>query len=135
MSTEYAERVLKAANRVTELRAERARLTTEIDAKIRQAEMEFESLLGGGPITGTPTLNAALDTGLEAGTRQESIIRALGGEPGISYGDLAMAVYGEDTPKTRHRLRATLYTLRQKGLIRKNRRGELEVIYDALALK
>jgi len=132
MATEHAERVIKAAARITELREEREKLTAQIDAKIHQAEAELEGLLGGGAMPGTPTLRAALDAGLEAGTRQETIIRALGGEPGISYGDLAMAVYGEDTPTTRHRLRATLYTLRQKGRIRKNRRGELEVIQEAL---
>ncbi len=120
MFSELAERVLKASQRVLDLRQERNRLTAEIDAKIREAENELQGLLGGSG--SSPAV-------MNAETIQERTVRILREKPRLAYNLLTAQVYGADTPRNRHKLRATVWTLVRKGKIRAvNSPTNLEVV-------
>ena len=101
-----------------ELREDRERLTAEIDQKIRHAEGELEALVHPGE-------EEAASNG---GGIQDRIVAAVSREPGIEMPELTVLIYDEDTVQNRHKLRASVYALRQKGRIMEDpRTGGLRI--------
>lgn len=110
MLSEQAEIVIKVSSQIAALRADRQRLTAEIDRKIMEAEFELSALLG---LSKSSSKSAAM----EPLSKQEQVASMLRGNPKTSHAELALEVYGEDTPENRSRLRATIYAMRQKGTL------------------
>ena len=130
--------VISAVERLSALKAERLRLTAEIDAKIESARREVGRLVGEDAPPPSDLLFRALDQPARllpdgriqlvggppvVATRTgdgklQAITRTIQEKPGVGYGEIALRVYGVDSDAARHRLRAQLHTLKQRGVVR-----------------
>lgn len=108
------EQVIRLSQRITELRAERARQTAEIDAEIRRQEAKLERLMSGGTATAARSrrrANGRIGKG-------DKIVRLLKREPGMDYSELTRRVYRADNPQNRAKLRGNIYALQKAKRIK-----------------
>ena len=126
MVSQRAELILKAAKKIDDLQVERASLTADIDRRIREAEAEFESLIGEGPGTSTMAGSGhiiASGHGTFYASRQDAALAFIRQNPKISTRHLALAVYGGDDDQSQNRTRSLLHALITKEKIRKTDQG------------
>lgn len=91
------------------LLAERLQLTAQLDSRIAAVEARLEQMLSGTKAETQPVATAIGRTIIERVAEQ---IRQ---KPTLGIGELAMAVYGADTPKARHNIRAQVWQLKKSG--------------------
>jgi hypothetical protein len=117
-----AQRVIDLVHRRDSLVSERVRVTKDLDAEIASIDRE---LAAAGDILKrsgeAPSADAQIKLNLKvrAGSNAEKVMVALAKAPGMGIGELAIAVYGEDTAHNRHKIRAVTFNLRRTGRLAK----------------
>jgi hypothetical protein len=116
------QRVLDLVHRRDELVEEKKRRTADIDAEIAKIDRDLR-VAGNGIQHAEQTAPAGQHSlGLKpvrAGSYAEKVLIALGGNPAMGIGELAIAVYGDDTDSSRHKIRALQFHLRRSGRLAK----------------
>ena len=111
------------------IQAERRRL----DQEERDIEAKIVTMAGGGSaaekVRRSPPPQRAT-RGRKARFSADAL-RLVKEQPGVSHGDLATKIYGEDTPDTRHKVRALLWTLKKQGKVRNSAHGGWEAAAES----
>jgi hypothetical protein len=103
-----ADEVIAVVHRIDELEAKLAQVSEPVRREIAEARAELARLIGSD--------GDVLANGRESKIG-DAVVDALRNKPGATNAELAIAIYGEDTDKNRHKVRAQRFNLKTKGRI------------------
>lgn len=121
-AADHIARVRSLVHRLDDLEARRAKL----DAEIAQITNELSNLTTGAqraPI-GLSTADAVFDVAAEveaneaslwAGTKADQALAAIQKNPKMTYAELAVALYGDDTEVSKNKARSVMHFLTKKA--------------------
>ena len=117
--TDRMQRAIELVHSLDRLKAERSRITAEIDMTIAKAEGELAVLVNDQSSKSGEKENWAARRGRPGLGYAEKVVALLRAQPGADMGYIATEVYGQDSPDTRHRVRAQLAMLKDRGRVRR----------------
>jgi len=120
--TERLNRARDLGRQLDAAEAERAKITAEIDGRIRRLTAEYAALFGevGDRSTADkPQDEAEVPTNGDGKTQGDKVVALLRTNPGATNPTLVLQLYGEDTRPNRNRLRSLLHFLKGKKMVKR----------------
>lgn len=131
-----AELIISLVHRRDELIAERDRRIVELDQEIETIDAQLEMIARGGRHRGpvgpfpTPSDEDEEDAGDDSssGAKTDRLLWWINTHHMLDYGAIAIELHGEDTPRTRKRVRSSLAYLARQGRIKNLGTNTWEVV-------
>jgi hypothetical protein len=125
--SEKLDRVFALVHEIDDMKAERSKLTAALDERIASKESELAALVDGKvpPASNSSTVEpgSVVRRGRPGSGFGDRIVALLAEQPGVGIGDLAKGTYGADNARNRHRVRAQLSMMRERGRVRRTGPG------------
>jgi hypothetical protein len=114
------QRIVDLVHRRDVLMNERAKVTANLDAEIAKIDSALSA--ASGIISPEPSASprqVRLNLGVRPGTYAEKVLLHLARNPQAALGEIAADVYGDDSHSSRHKVRAVIWSLKDKGRLPK----------------
>jgi hypothetical protein len=112
------DQVIEAVRQLDALEARRRKITEGIDREIAELRTQIAELVGEAK----PRRRSGRES--RVGVAALDVLRA---NPRAGNGEIAVKVYGNDTPQNRHKARATIFNLKTSGRIKALPDGSWEI--------
>jgi hypothetical protein len=126
-----AQEIIDLVHRRDHLVSERAEIVAHLDREIAEIDEQLDALnpaSNGRAIRRPDHVSEPDGRTPRAGTNTEKVIAMIRRTPTLDYGQVSLALYGEDTTATRKRLRSLLSSLNTNGWIRNVAMNTWEVL-------